>query len=328
MIPVNQHAWEPGRWQDELRQAFRSSRALLNFLGTQADNICNDPDFAVLVPESFARRMVAGDAQDPLLRQVLATQAEKATDPTFGTDPLAEQHLANDSALIQKYAHRALLITTAGCAINCRYCFRRHFPYTEHRDRDFQASLEQIAADTSLHEIILSGGDPLILSDAALLKLLQRLDAVPHVKRLRLHTRLPVVLPNRVTQGLVAGLHELNKPTTIVLHINHPQELNQETAKAFANLQDSGAQLLNQSVLLKGINDSLPVQTALAEALFEQGVLPYYLHLADRVQGTQHFFVDTPQAKALHQQMQATLPGYLVPRLAQEVPAQPNKVLL
>ena len=328
MIPVNQLAWESDRWQRELQQAFRSSRALLAYLDTQVEDPCHTPDFPVLVPERFARRMRPGDPNDPLLRQVLATQAEHELTPGFAHDPLLEVGLADDSALLQKYAHRALLITSSGCAINCRYCFRRHFPYSAHRDGHYQRSLDQIRADRSLNEIILSGGDPMVLPDTPLLQLIEQIDGIPHVNCIRIHSRLPVVLPNRVTPELLAGLAATRSKVVLVIHANHAQELAEDTARAFTQLSAIGVLLLNQSVLLRGVNDRVEHLVQLSRTLFDQGVMPYYLHLPDHVQGTGHFYVDDDAAKGLHQEMQAHLPGYLVPRLAREHPGRPNKTLL
>jgi L-lysine 2,3-aminomutase len=287
--------------------------------------------FGVRVPQSFVARMRTGDVSDPLLRQVLPLAAElAAVPPGYGPDPLAESDATRASGLLQKYHGRALLITTAACAIHCRYCFRREFPYAQHQPdrRRFAAALAAIAADPSLAEIILSGGDPLSLANARLDELLQALGAIPHVRRLRIHTRTPVVLQARVDAGLGALLQRVRVPLTVVLHANHARELDTQVADACARLRASGALLLNQSVLLRGVNDDAAVLAELSERLHECGVQPYYLHLPDRVRGTQHFAVSERRARGLAAQLGARLPGYLVPRLARELPSAPGKVLL
>jgi len=228
----------------------------------------------------------------------------------------------------KKYEGRALLLATGGCAINCRYCFRREFPYAESgaTQAGVEAALETIAKDTSLHEVILSGGDPLVLDDDRLARLVARLESMPHVRRLRIHSRLPIVLPSRVTDGLTATLSRTRLTCVVVVHANHPAELDAEVASAMARLAAARPILLNQAVLLAGVNDSVEVLTQLSARLVDLGILPYYLHLLDRVQGTAAFEVDEPSARALHDQLRATLPGYAVPRLAREVPGEPAKV--
>jgi EF-P beta-lysylation protein EpmB len=287
--------------------------------------------FALRVPQSFVRRMRPGDAHDPLLRQVLPLAAEVANGPAgYGPDPLGERSAVRSAGLLQKYRGRALLITTGACAIHCRYCFRREFPYGEQQGEAprFSAALEEIAQDTSLEEIILSGGDPLSLSDARLDSLTSALGAIAHVRRLRIHTRTPMVLPSRVDDGLVAWLTGLTLPTTIVLHANHPRELDADAAAACVRLRGTGVTLLNQSVLLKGVNDDALVLAQLSRRLFEVGVLPYYLHLLDRVRGAHHFAVGERRARRIAGELAAQLPGYLVPRLSQEVEGAPAKVVL
>jgi EF-P beta-lysylation protein EpmB len=290
-----------------------------------------DGAFALRVPRSFMARMRPGDAADPLLRQVLPQAAELAAAPAgYGPDPLAERAATRTSALLHKYHGRALIITTGACAVHCRYCFRREFPYSEQRDAGtrFSAALAEIAADDTLEEIILSGGDPLSLSNARLEALTRALSAIAHVRRLRVHTRTPVVLPARVDAGLTDWLGSLTLPTTVVLHTNHARELNGEVAAACARLRASGVTLLNQSVLLRGINDDSALLAQLSQRLFECGVLPYYLHLLDRVRGAQHFAVSERRARRIAAELAARLPGYLVPRLARELPDAPGKVIL
>jgi len=329
MIPPIQTPWEPDIWRRELRQAIRSSQVLLDELCIKDIDVLQHPDFAVLVPRIFAARMQIGAADDPLLRQVLAQPAETVAVAGFANDPLAEtdrrQVKVSAPGLIHKYQGRALLITTSGCAINCRYCFRRHFPYAEHREQGHTQALQAIRLDTSLREVILSGGDPLLLDDRALLHLLRELDDIGHVERVRIHSRIPIVLPQRITAGLVDVLQSTNLRLVLVVHSNHANELDHNTARALAVLKQTGLWILNQSVLLRGVNDKLETLVALSEKLFDQGVQPYYLHMPDHVAGTAHFFVEDKQAITLYKGMQAQLPGYLVPKLVREIPGEPAK---
>lgn len=286
--------------------------------------------FPLRVPRSFVARMRKRDPHDPLLLQVLPLAAELEEVPGFGHDAVGDLPSARGDGVLQKYHGRALLITTGACGVHCRFCFRRHFPYQEHTAaRDgWQPAIERIAADTHLEEVILSGGDPLSLSDRRLAELAERLDGIAHLKRLRIHTRQPVVLPERVDTELLTwlGLGRLQK--VVVIHANHARELDQSVATAMQALATTGATLLNQSVLLRGVNDSVAALADLSRRLFDCGVLPYYLHLLDRVQGSAHFEVPESRARDLHAALAAELPGYLVPRLVREEPGQAGKTLL
>ena len=331
MITPNRTPWQPSDWQKLLQQAFRQPATLLAHLKIAQDAVAPDadPDFAMLVPEPFVQRMQPGNPLDPLLRQVLPTQQEHQQQPGFVADPLGETDAALDfqraPTLMQKYQSRVLLITTPGCAVNCRYCFRRHFPYQDHKPKDHALALQAIRSDNSISEVILSGGDPLLLGDEALARLLQQINAIPHVERIRLHSRLPIVLPQRVTQGLLDLLQDSRCPVALVVHCNHVQELDAQTARAFACLRDAGVHLLNQSVLLHGINDEVDALCELSRGLFAQGVLPYYLHMPDAVSGTAHFDVLDAKGVELHTQMRNQLPGYLLPRLVREEPGGASK---
>ncbi|MGA7538103.1 MAG: KamA family radical SAM protein, partial [Steroidobacteraceae bacterium] len=244
-------------------------------------------------------------------------------------DPVGERSALRTRALLQKYRGRALLITTPTCAVHCRYCFRREFPYAQGGEAPrWSEALAEIAADTSLEEIILSGGDPLSLSNARLENLTRALAAIPHVRRVRVHTRQPVVLPSRVDEGLTRWLRGSVLPVVFVLHINHPNELDAALIAACAKLRATGITLLNQSVLLAGVNDDVEVLAELSRRLFAAGVLPYYLHALDRVRGAAHFAVPDERARALVGQLAARLSGYLLPRLVREVPGAPAKVAL
>jgi EF-P beta-lysylation protein EpmB len=321
-------------WQQELAEAITSPEELAAALGLSAQAIVGahaaGHHFPLRVPRSFVARMRPGDLADPLLRQVLPLAAELAHEAEYVADPVGERGALRARALLQKYRGRALLVTTSTCAVHCRYCFRREFPYAEQSGDAprWSEALAAIRADTSLEEIILSGGDPLSLSNARLESLTRALAAIPHVRRIRVHTRQPVVLPSRVDEGLLHWLRTTGLPTVLVLHVNHPNELDAELAAACRKLRATGATLLNQSVLLAGVNDDVEVLSELSRRLFEAGVLPYYLHALDRVRGAAHFAVPEERAQALAGRLAAQLPGYLVPRFVREVPGAPAKVTL
>ena len=325
------HGQGLARWQHEMATAFGSAAALAQAVGLDppaSDSVGGD--FKLRVPASYVRRMRHGDPRDPLLLQVLPSSREHEDSPGYTADPVGERAALRAPALLQKYAGRALLITTQACAVHCRYCFRREFPYAEQATEAprWSAALEQIARDESLEEVILSGGDPLSLTDARLRSLTDALAEIPHVRRLRVHTRQPIVLPSRVDSGLIAWLGGVSLPIVFVLHCNHPNELDAEVLEACAALRGSGATLLNQSVLLRGVNDRADVLVELSHRLFEAGVLPYYLHVLDRVRGAAHFDVPETTARLIAGELAARLPGYLVPRLVRELHGAPAKVTL
>ncbi len=288
-------------------------------------------DFRVLVPRGFVARMRPGDPADPLLRQVLPSAAERAPQPSgYADDALEEATATRAPGLLHKYPGRVLLVTSGACAIHCRYCFRRHYPYASENPRrnDWNAALAAIAADPSIREVILSGGDPLMLDEAALATLSSRLGSIAHLARLRIHTRLPVVLPERVNDDFIAWLADFPLPVTMVLHVNHPNEIGPELSAACARLRPRLRFLLNQSVLLAGVNDDADTLVALSETLDAAGILPYYLHLPDRVSGTAHFAVAEETGSRLIAALRARLPGYLVPRLAREEAGAPSKLVI
>ncbi len=321
-------------WRRELGRAFRDPRELCRFLGLDealaATAAASTAGFPFLVPRCFAARMRQGDADDPLLRQVLPRGSETASVEGYSADPLAEQAFLAVPGLVRKYQGRALLLVTGGCAVNCRYCFRREFPYAESgaTRKGVAAAIEAIAADRSISEVILSGGDPLLASDADLADIIDHLDRIPHVVRLRIHTRLPVVLPSRVDAGLLTVLGRSRLARVVVIHANHPAELDGTVAEAVGRLAGTPAAILNQAVLLRGVNDSVAVLRALSERLVEIGCLPYYLHLLDRVRGAAHFEVPENEARALHTALRETLSGYAVPRLVRETPGERSKTWL
>jgi EF-P beta-lysylation protein EpmB len=321
-------------WQAQLAQAVTEPLELLRLLDLDPQLALGAQSaagaFRLQVPRGFVRRMRRGDPQDPLLLQVLPGARELIAAPGFGADPLGEHAATRAPGLLHKYHGRALLISTGACAVHCRYCFRREFPYQAAGGEGgrWQQALAAIARDPSIEEVILSGGDPLSLTDARLTQLTEALRAMPHIRRLRLHTRTPIVLPERVDAGLVRWLAALPWPCVIVLHSNHGNEIDDTVRAAAGRLRAAGATLLNQSVLLAGINDSVPALEGLSQALWSAQVLPYYLHMLDRVHGTAHFEVPEPHALSLVSGLAARLPGYLVPRLVRESAGAPAKTLL
>jgi EF-P beta-lysylation protein EpmB len=313
-------------WSRQLREAITDPSELLESLCLDANRleIDADSDFRMRVPRAFAARMRVHDPDDPLLRQVLPLGVERAASG-WVADPLAERAATIAPGIIQKYRGRALVIATGACAVHCRYCFRRAFPYDDHRLAVTAQALQALADDPSITEVILSGGDPLTLTDAHFARLVDNLGAIAHVQRVRIHTRLPIVIPDRVTPMLADTLAAARPRIVVVVHVNHANELDDPVAGALGRLTAAGITLLNQSVLLAGVNDDAGVLAALSERLFECDVLPYYLHLPDAVAGTRHFDVSEPRALELYAQLRARLPGYLVPRLAREVPGEPAK---
>lgn len=285
--------------------------------------------FALRVPRAFIARMEKGNPNDPLLRQVLTSREEFIAAPGFSTDPLEEQHSVVPG-LLHKYRNRALLLVKGGCAVNCRYCFRRHFPYADNQGnkRNWQAALDYIAAHPELDEIIFSGGDPLMAKDRELDWLIAGLEAVPHIKRLRIHSRLPIVIPARITDELAARLERSSLQVLLVNHINHAQEIDEEFRGAMARLRKAGVTLLNQSVLLRGVNDSARTLAELSNALFDAGVMPYYLHVLDKVQGAAHFMVSDEEARRIMRELLTLVSGYMVPKLAREIGGEPSKTPL
>ena len=321
-------------WREEVRTAVRDARQLCLRLGLPADLAAGAEggarDFPVFVPPSFLARIRPGDPHDPLLRQVLPVGEETAEARGFTADPVGDTGAALQPGVLQKYAGRTLLITTGSCAVHCRYCFRRHFPYQEapHSDAAWDSALESIAGDASITEVILSGGDPLMLVDQRLGALVEKIAPLSHVARLRVHTRLPIMIPSRVTDELVTLLTGSRLTPIVVIHANHAQELDVAVGQSLARLQRAGVLLLNQAVLLRGVNDLVESQIALSQRLVEIGVTPYYLHQLDRVQGAAHFEVPIAQGKKIITAMRAELPGYMVPKYVQEIPGEPNKKVL
>ncbi|MBI3771492.1 MAG: EF-P beta-lysylation protein EpmB [Gammaproteobacteria bacterium] len=332
MLPPITTPWPPATWQKSLAMAIRDPRELLQLLDLEhlnlADILSANAEFPLRVPRGYVARMKKGDPNDPLLRQVLPLGQELALAPGFSVDPVGDQNAVSGRGLLQKYQGRVLVLATATCAIHCRYCFRRHFPYGDHKGnhQDWTAIIEPIAADTTIHEVILSGGDPLSLADHYLADLVAQLNEIPHLKRLRVHSRYPIVLPERIDNGLLKWIDNSRLKPVFVMHCNHANEIDHHVATALATLSTHGVALFNQAVLLKGINDNATTLIELSERLFEHGVTPYYLHLLDRVQGAAHFDVPIAQAHVLIEALRHKLPGYLVPQLVREVAGAPYKI--
>ena len=329
MITGFSEAVQSTAWQDSLKTAFKDPKHLLDYLGIPFDpstNTLKHP-FPIRVTRSFADRMLFGDASDPLLRQVLINREEWHTQPGFSKDPLVEHKTPGVKGLLHKYRSRVLLLATSSCAIHCRYCFRKHFPYETHRlnHQDWENILSYISQHPDINEVIFSGGDPLIVTDTILQQKIALLEHLPQLRYLRFHTRLPIVLPNRITSQLIQNLQQTRFNVVMVIHCNHPNELNQAVQIPLLALKKAGITLLNQSVLLNSINDSVACLSKLSYSLFDCGVLPYYLHQLDKVSGTHHFEVPMTKGHQLMEDLRNCLPGYLVPQWVVEVPFRGSK---
>lgn len=317
------------KWQASLASAIREPSELLRYLNLP-ESLLNGAlaasnSFALRAPLSYCQRIVKSDPNDPLLRQILPLDAELIDTPEFSLDPVGDLAAAEAPGLLHKYHGRVLIITTAACAVHCRYCFRRHFPYQENRtEQNWQEAIDYISANSDIHEVILSGGDPLSLTESRLKNLTDKLLHIPHIKTLRLHTRQPIVLPERINNAFLTWLKSLPWKIVIVLHCNHANEINHEVASALKQLGPY-ATLLNQSVLLAGVNDNPETLINLSHVLFSHNVLPYYLHQLDKVQGAKHFYVQPDEAIKILSEVQRCLPGYLVPKFVEEKAGKSSK---
>lgn len=317
-------------WQQQLATVCTDLKQLLQQLELPADLFAEHQAarqlFPLRVTQHFISLMRRGDAHDPLLLQVLPHAAEFIEHPDFVADPLQEQQFSQQ-AILHKYRSRVLVILRGGCAINCRYCFRRHFPYQQHHfgATERQQLIAMISADPAINEVILSGGDPLLATDQQLDSLLSALEALPQLTRVRIHSRLPVVLPSRLTRTLAERLQQSRLQAVLVIHSNHPQEIAPALIEGLAIWRAAGITLLNQSVLLRGVNDDAETLAALSERLFAAGVLPYYLHQLDKVAGASHFAVSDDRARQIERQLRGLLPGFLVPKLVREIAGEASK---
>ncbi len=323
--PKNTHeTYSELSWQQQYKESICDVETLCKALELDSKELRfstkANQQFPMRVPWSYVQRMQKANPKDPLLLQVLPQNLEDKLVEGFQSDPVGDLSSVISPGLLQKYQGRVLLMATSRCAIHCRYCFRRHFPYSSQNPRfdAWESAINQIAEDNSINEVILSGGDPLVIEDNELEKLVKQLELIPHIKRLRLHTRLPVVIPARITTRMIEWINNTSLKTVIVLHINHPNEINKELQQVLQKLITHNCLLLNQSVLMKNINDRAETLIQLSEALFDSEILPYYLHILDKVQGAAHFEVSEANARKLMREMASALPGYLVPKLTKE----------
>lgn len=333
IITQDESRWELPDWQRQQADLVTDPAELLALLALEASDLPamlqGAADFPLRVPRRYVELMEKGNPQDPLLRQVLSDPAELETVPGYSADPLEEGDHTPVPGLLHKYHGRALLVVTGACAVHCRYCFRRHFPYQSHLSgKRWEQALAWLAERPDINEVILSGGDPLTLTNRRIGQLLAALAEIPHLRRLRVHSRTPVVIPERLDDELLGLLSQPRWRTVLVLHANHPREISPALAARGRDWQRAGITLLNQSVLLAGVNDQLETLVTLSDRLHEAGILPYYLHQLDRVAGAAHFAVPDEQALALHSALRASLPGFLVPRLSREEPGEPAKTVL
>lgn len=320
-------------WKEQLSQSKMTTQALLDYLGLDFHPLANSEAeklFELRVPLAYLKKIKKKDPLDPLLLQILPQSQELIDVPGYTDNPLDETDYSPIKGLIHKYENRVLLVASSACAINCRYCFRRTFAYEEHRQSryDWQKALEYIQKNLHIDEVILSGGDPLIQTNSSLLWLLNEIDSIDHIKRIRIHTRILTSLPDRLDKELLKGLAALSASLVIVTHCNHPNELGEDLRTTFNQLRSANITLLNQSVLLKDINDDVDILMTLSKELFQLGILPYYLFLLDTVSGAAHFNMSETAAKKLYLRLQSTLPGYLVPKLSIEIPGKPSKTLI
>ncbi|EMI19162.1 lysine 2,3-aminomutase YodO family protein [Rhodopirellula maiorica SM1] len=318
-------------WQTAMRKAIRSGKQLLERLQLPADTFPEHLEtFPTFVPLEFLSRMAIGDPADPLLRQVLPVSDELVTAPNFVSDPVGDLDSLAAGGVIHKYDGRVLLIASGVCAVHCRYCFRREFPYQQagSRRENWAPAIQYIQAHPDVEEVILSGGDPLTLTDAKLFELIERIDAIPHVRRIRLHTRLPIVIPQRVTDSLCSKLKKTRSAVWFVVHCNHANELDSSVIARMEMLVDSGIPVLNQAVLLRGVNDDEQTLVDLCMKLVNHRIQPYYLHQLDRVRGTKHFEVPVQQGLELIHRIRSRLPGYAVPTYVREQAGEPSKTPL
>lgn len=318
-------------WKAILGNSRMTTEQLLNSVGLGTHPLTNSQAeklFELRVPGPYLDKIEYGNPEDPLLLQVLPQAAELLKHEDYSDDPLAEADATANTGLLHKYKSRVLLITTQSCAIHCRYCFRRNFPYEQHRQstQDWQQAFDYIKQDQDVNEVILSGGDPLTLNNDYLLKLLIELDQLPNIKRIRIHSRLISSLPQRIDGDLIDGLSKLSKKLIVVMHCNHSNELDDDVGRAIAALKTLDITLLNQSVLLKGINDDARVLAKLSEKLFDYGVMPYYLFTLDKVSGAAHFDLPAKEIRNIYQSLLGKLPGFLVPKLMSEIPGKKSKV--
>lgn len=317
-------------WRQILRENFTNVAQLASFLELspeQQEELDVQPPFVLNVPLRLAQKMVRGDLNDPIFLQFVPLKKEKITHPDYLLDPVDDTHFVREGMMLQKYHGRALLITTGFCAMNCRFCFRKNFPY-DTQEKEFTNELATLRKDPTIQEVLLSGGDPLSLSDRTLEYLLEELSQIPHVRRIRFHTRFPLGIPERIDEAFLAILQKCPKKLLFFIHANHPKEFDEDVWASLKRLQSIGVSVLQQGVLLKGVNDDLHTLKTLYEDLIDHGIMPCYLHQLDRVQGSHHFEVAIPKGRTLLSELKNLLPGYAVPSYVQEVPGALSKTAL
>ena len=333
-VRLNQTRPDKTTWQQILKEAVRDPVELCRLLDLPSKYVeaaqRASSTFPVLVPRGFLAKMAIGDPHDPLLRQVMPLDEELHSPPNFTTDPVGDRDAVRRPGLLQKYSGRSLILTTGACAVHCRYCFRRHYPYSEAPPSTaaWNKALTHIAADTSIEEVLLSGGDPLTLRDERLAELAGHLNDMPHLRRLRIHTRLPIMIPQRVTDHLLQWLRPARLTPIFVIHANHPKELDEAVTESLGRLIDHGVPVFNQSVLLRNVNDDLETLSELCQRLVNARIMPYYLHQLDRVAGAAHFEVPVQKGVELIEGLRTRLPGYAVPRFVAEVPGAESKIVI
>ncbi|MBP7880621.1 EF-P beta-lysylation protein EpmB [Acinetobacter sp. NIPH 1852] len=322
-------------WQSQLSDLITDPLELLNLLELSTEQLLSgailaSEQFKLRVPRAFVGKMNIGDPLDPLLLQVLPHHLELEEHPAFVTDPLGEEAANQMAGVLHKYQSRFLLTLTGACAIHCRYCFRRHFPYQENlpKNDDWIKIKQYIEQNPKINEVILSGGDPLTLSNRKLALWLERVASLPQIKILRIHSRVPIVIPNRIDKELISILKNSRLRIIVVVHSNHAAELDDFTCSKLLQLSLHHITVLNQAVLLKGVNDSAKTLTELSSRLFEARVMPYYLHVLDKVKGAQHFDLRSSEIDHIYSDVLASLPGYLVPKLVREIAGEKNKTPL
>lgn len=314
------------KWREVQRSNFTSLFSLLDFLNLEKSLFVHRKHFPLNLPYRLAAKMHKGTLSDPILRQFVPLKEEQAAEEGYLSDPVGDKTFRHCPRLLHKYQGRALLLTTSSCAMHCRYCFRQHFPYA--KAKAWEEEIAYLQKETSIKEVILSGGDPLSLSDANLQHLLTQLSLVPHLSLLRIHTRFPIGIPERITKDLLKLLKETRLQVIFVIHINHPHELDNDIFDALKSVQKEGIPTLCQSVLLKGVNDCDKILTALCWQLVTNGIIPYYLHQLDQVKGASHFHVDIDHGRQLIAKMRKQLPGYAMPQFVQEIPGSAHKTPL
>ncbi|GAB03202.1 EF-P beta-lysylation protein EpmB [Acinetobacter venetianus] len=322
-------------WQSQLSDLITDPLELLNLLELSTDQLLSgailaSEQFKLRVPRAFVGKMNIRDPLDPLLLQVLPHHLELEDYPEFVTDPLGEEAANQMAGVLHKYQSRFLLTLTGACAIHCRYCFRRHFPYQENlpKNDDWENIKQYIEQNPHINEVILSGGDPLTLNNRKIALWLERLASLPQIKILRIHSRVPIVIPNRIDDELISILKNSRLRIVVVVHSNHAAELDDFTCSKLLQLSLHHITVLNQAVLLKGVNDSAETLNELSLRLFDARVMPYYLHVLDKVKGAQHFDLDSSKIDQIYSDVLASLPGYLVPKLVREIAGEKNKTPL